>query len=190
MKKITIVLILLPLSFFAQEKETVKKNFRSIAGAGIAGGQTGVAPVFDVSGGITYGRYFTGIGIGFDSYQFDAFPVFADWRVGFGRKQLLFAYANPGYTIPESHKNEGEPFRVDRMQGGFFIDAGLGYRIPINFMNRISFSAGYRHKSITHETTYNSICGSVPCAEIPPTMYVNRYKYGVITTKLSWELGK
>ena len=113
----------MPLCIFGQEKKTVTKNFRSIVGAGIAGGQTGISPVFDLSGGITYSRYFTGIGIGFDSYQFDAFPIFADWRVGFGKKQLLFAYATPGYVIPEGHNNEGEPSRVDRMQGGFFLDA-------------------------------------------------------------------
>ena len=190
MKRVTLILILLPLGIFAQEKKAVKTNFRSIAGAGIAGGQTGIAAVFDLSGGISYSRYFTGIGIGFDTYQFDAFPIYADWRMDFGRKRLLFVYANPGYVIPERHKNEGEPFRVDRMQGGFFLDAGLGYRIPINFMNRISFSAGYRHKSLSHEVTYNTSCGGTPCVEIPPTIYVNRYKYGLITTKLSWELGK
>ena len=190
MKRITVILILLPLCIFGQEKKTVTKNFRSIVGAGIAGGQTGISPVFDLSGGITYSRYFTGIGIGFDSYQFDAFPIFADWRVGFGKKQLLFAYATSGYVIPERHNNEGEPFRVDHMQGGFFFDAGFGYRIPINLMHRISFSAGYRHKALSHQITYNYACGGTPCVEIPPTIYVNHYKYGLITTKLSWELGK
>ena len=190
MKRITVILILLPLGIFGQEKKTVVKNFRSIAGVGIAGGQTGIAPIFDLSGGIAYGRYFTGIGIGFDSYQFDAFPIFADWRMGFGRKQLLYAYATPGYVIPERHKNEGEPFRVDHMRGGFFFDAGFGYRIPINLMNRISFSAGYRHKSLSHQVTYNYACGGTPCVEVPPTIYVNHYKYGLITTKLSWELRK
>src|SRR5262245_26165303 len=109
MKRITVIFILLPLGIFAQQKKPVTKNFRSIAAAGIAGGQTGISPIFDLSGGITYGRYFTGIGIGFDSYQFDAFPIFADWRMGFGRKQLLFAYASPGYVIPEQHENDMAP---------------------------------------------------------------------------------
>ncbi len=181
---------MLPLSIVAQEKNSAKKNFRSIVSAGVAGGQTGIAPVFDVSGGISYGRHFTGIGVGFDSYQFDAFPLFADWRIGLGRKQSLFAYATPGYTIPERHKNEEEPFRVDRMQGGLFFDAGFGYRIPINHLHRISFSAGYRHKALSHEITYNNICGTVPCTETAPTIYVNHYKYGLITTRVSWELGK
>src|SRR5262245_59993792 len=109
MKSITLILVLLPLCVLAQEKKTGAKYFRSIASAGVAGGQTGIDPIFDLSGGITYSRYYTGIGIGFDSYQFDAFPIFADWRMGFGRKQLLFAYASPGYVIPEQHENDMAP---------------------------------------------------------------------------------
>jgi hypothetical protein len=51
---------------------------------------------FDLSGGIAYSRYFTGIGNWLLTVnQFDAFPIFADWRMGFGRKQLLFAYVTP-----------------------------------------------------------------------------------------------
>jgi len=190
MKTIAVVLLLLPVCIAAQEKKAAKKNWRSITSAGFVAGQSGVSPVFDLSGGITYSRYFTGVGCGFDSYQFDAFPVFADWRIGFGKRHLLFMYVSPGYVVPERHKNEGEPFRTDRMQGGFFMDAGIGYRIPLNFMHRLSFSAGYRHKSLSHEVRYNYGCSGSPCVEIPPTIYVNHYKYGLITTKLSWELGK
>ena len=190
MKRIALIILLFPVCIMAQEQNTVKKSLRSITSAGFAGGQTGVSPVFDLSAGLTYGRHYAGVGFGFDSYQFDAFPVFADWRMGIGRKRSLFVYAYPGYVIPERHKNEGEPFRVDRMKGGLFFDAGFGYRIPINLMNRISFSAGYRHKSLSHEITYHSPCGGTPCVEIPPNIYVNHYKYGLITTKLSWELGR
>ena len=190
MKRIAFILLLFPICILAQEQKMVKKNWRSIASAGFVGGQTGVSPVFDLSAGLTYGRHFAGIGFGFDSYQFDAFPLFADWRMGIGRKRLLFVYANPGYLIPERHKNDGKPFRVDRMQGGLFLDAGLGYRIPINNMHRLSFSVGYRHKSLSHEVSYYSACGGTPCVEIPPNIYVNHYKYGLITTRLSWEMGR
>src|SRR5688572_23487962 len=190
MKTIAVILLLLPLCISAQQKQSGKTNWRTITSAGFVAGQSGVAPVFDLSGGITYSRYFTGLGFGFDAYQFDAFPVFADWRMGIGRSRLLYLYATPGYVIPERHKNEGEPTRTDKMQGGFFMDAGFGYRIPINMMHRLSFSAGYRHKALSHEITYNYGCSGTPCVEIPPNIYVNHYKYGVITTKLSWELGR
>ena len=120
MKTIAVILLLLPLCISAQQSKSGKTNWRTITSAGFVAGHSGVAPVFDLSGGITYSRYFTGLGFGFDAYNFDAFPVFADWRMGIGRTRLLYVYATPGYVIPERHKNEGEPTRTDKMQGGFF----------------------------------------------------------------------
>jgi len=189
MRTIAIILLFLPVGMLAQNKKTGKTGWRSITGAGFVAGESGVKPVFQLSGGIKYNRYFTGIGLGYDSYQFDAFSLFADWRMSFGKKQLLFAYATPGYAIPEKYKSHGEDFRKDRMKGGFYMDAGFGYRIPISILHRLSFSAGYIRKSVSHKIKYIYPCGT-PCVEIPPTIYVNRFKYGLITTRLSWELGK
>ena len=70
------------------------------------------------------------------------------------------------------------------------MDAGIGYRIPLGLLNRLSFSAGYVRKSVSHEKVYSYPCGIVPCSETPPDKYVYRYNYGLITTKLSWELGR
>ena len=89
MKTIAVILLLLPVCISAQQKKSGKKNWRSITSAGFVAGQSGVAPVFDLSGGITYSRYFTGLGFGFDAYQFDAFPVFADWRMGHWQKTVV-----------------------------------------------------------------------------------------------------
>jgi hypothetical protein len=192
MKRWGIVLLFLPIGLIAQPKKTVKPGWRSIATAGFAAGESGANPVFQLSGGITYSRFFNGIGIGYDLYELNSFPVFADWRMSFGKQQLVFVYAMPGYNIPGKFTKEVSDFRTvnERQKGGFYIDAGIGYRIPLGILSRLSFSAGYIRKSVSHEKIYSYPCGIRPCSNTAPEKYVYRYNYGLITTKLSWEFGK
>ena len=194
MKRWGIVLLFLPIGLIAQEKKTSKPGWRSIATAGFTAGESGASPVFQLSGGITYCRFFNGIGMGYSSYGFNSFPVFADWRMNFGKQQLVFVYAMPGYNIPGKFTREVNFFggtTDEKLKGGLYMDAGIGYRIPLGIVNRLSFSAGYTRKSVSHEKIYTYPCGIVPCSETAtPEKYVYRYNYGLITTKLSWELGK
>ncbi len=192
MKRACIVLLFLPGALLAQTKSTVKPGWRSIATAGFSAGESGASPVFQLSGGITYNRFFNGIGIGYDLYEFNSFPLFADWRMSFGKQQLVFVYAMPGYNIPGKFTKEVSDFRTvnERQTGGFFMDAGIGYRIPLGIKNHLSFSAGYVRKSAGHRKAYTNPCGIVPCTNSSPEKYFYRYNYGLITTKLSWELGR
>ena len=193
MKRIVIVLLFLPIGLIAQNKKIVRPGWRSIATTGFTAGESGVSPVFQLSGGLTYGRFFNGLGTGYDLYEFNSFPIFADWRMSFGKQQLVFVYAMPGYNIPCKITKEVSDFRTvtEKQTGGFYMDAGIGYRIPLGILNRLSFSAGYVRKSVSHKKAYSNPCGMVPCTEEPaPDKYVYRYNYGLITTKLSWEFGK
>lgn len=193
MKRVGIVLLFLPIGLLAQSKRTVKPGWRSIATAGFTAGESGANPVFQLSGGITYSRFFNGIGIGYDLYESNSFPLFADWRMGLGKQKLVFVYAMPGYNIPGKFTKEVSGFRTvkERQIGGFYMDAGIGYRIPLGLLHRLSFSAGYVRKSFSHKKIYSYPCGIMPCIDPPaPDKYVYRYNYGLITTKLSWELGK
>jgi hypothetical protein len=192
MKRALIILLFLPGALLAQTKTTVKPGWRSIATAGFSAGESGASPVFQLSAGITYSRFFNGIGFGYSSYEFNSFPVFADWRMNFGKQQLVFVYAMPGYNIPGKFTREVNFFGTidERLSGGFYIDAGIGYRVPLGLLNSLSFSAGYIRKSVSHEKVYAYPCSIMPCSETPPDKYVYRYNYGLVTTKLSWELGR
>jgi hypothetical protein len=194
MKILGIVLLFLPIGLMAQDKKTGKTGWRTIATAGFSVGESNASPVFQLSRGITYGRFFNGIGIGYDLYEFNSFPLFADWRMSFGTKQLVFVYAMPGYNIPGKFTKEVSDFRneTEKRMGGFYMDAGIGYRVPVGILSRLSFSAGYARKSFSHTKIYASPCGMIPCPnQAPqPDKYVYRYNYGLVTTKLSWELAR
>lgn len=192
MKKCVIVLLFLPVGLTAQNKRTVKPGWRSIATAGATVGESGAKPVYQLSGGITYGRFFNGIGMGYDLYEVNSFPVFADWRMSLGKQQLVFVYAMPGYNIPGKFKKVVSDFTsfTERRTGGLYLDAGLGCRFPLDTWNRLSISAGYARKSFAIKKTYPNPCGSFPCPNSVPETFFKRYGYGLLTTKLSWELGR
>jgi hypothetical protein len=158
-----------------------------MASVGMIGGESSVKPLFQLNGGITYGRYYSGIGIGFDPYRFNSVPVFADWRVNFGKSRMIFVYGNGGYNFPAGDPvNENEFFKTsDKMKGGLYIDAGMGYSVALGGWHKISFSAGYSQKNISRVKGYLYPCGPSPCNE-----EVVRYSYslGRIVTKLSWEM--
>lgn len=193
MRRFVMILLLLPMMIAAQEKKNIKPGWKTITAAGFAAGQSGTGAVFQISSGVTFNRYYAGIGAGYDRYEFDSWPVFADMRASFGNRKLLFVYVLPGYTIPGKFTREMDfEWRKvnERMEGGFYMDMGFGYRIPMGSMNRLSFSAGYIRKSLVHRKMYSYPCGTQPCTEAEPDRYVTRYDFGLITTKLSWELGR
>lgn len=161
-----------------------------ITTVGFAAGESTAKPLFQLSGGVSIDRWFAGAGFGMDDYYFNSFPLFADWRMGFGKKRLLFVYADGGYTFPGKYggNNDFNFFKTtDRLLGGFYMDTGFGYRIRLNSLHRILLSAGYSQKNLTKKIGYTFPCGIEPCLE-----QVDKYHYqlGRIVTKLSWEFGK
>jgi hypothetical protein len=187
MKYLVIACLLVPLGVLSQSKKTPATGWRMITSTGLIAGETDSRPVFQLSGGVVRNRHFAGVGIGYETYRFNSFPVFADWRMDFGKKRIGFLYCNAGYNIPGHHKEETEWSKSsDRVKGGFFMDAGIGYRIRLGTFNRLAFSAGYTRKDIRHIKTYVYPCITGDCPD-----NINEYKYslGRMVAKMSWELG-
>lgn len=194
---IVIILLLSAIPLSAQNKKDVKPGWRTITAAGLSAGKSETGAIFQLSGGITYGRWFNGIGIGYDNYYFNSFPLFADLRMSTGKRRLIFVYINPGYTIPGEFKmdvdfSNGLGTITNKLEGGFYMDAGMGCRIPLGAMHRLSLSGGYISKSMVHKKTFISPpCGMEPCPnEDTPDISVYRYRFGLLTAKLSWEWGR
>ncbi|MDP4265227.1 MAG: hypothetical protein Q8941_22055 [Bacteroidota bacterium] len=185
-----IIAVLLPVVSFSQGNSS-RSSLNTIVSVGMASGQSTAKPLFQWTGGMSYGRYFSGVGIGYDQYQFNSIPVFADWRMGIGQNKLAFVYADGGYNFPGSYKSDPEYLKTsDRLKGGFYMDAGIGYRIPLSRLHRLVFSAGYSRKNNAQEKIFTYPCGVDPCIDTPQDVYTYHYNFSRIITKLSWELGK
>jgi hypothetical protein len=189
MKQIIFAVLFLPLGLFAQNKKTTVSGWRMITSTGLVAGESTTKPLFQLSGGIVIDRHFAGIGFGYETYRFNSIPVFANWQMDFGKKRTGFLYANGGYNFPGHNKEEAEfSKKSDRLKGGFYMDAGLGYRIRLGMFNRLLFSAGYSRKDVRNIKIYSFPCYTANCSD---NININEFKYslGRMVAKMSWELG-
>lgn len=194
MKKISLFILLLPVLAVAQvKKEQRKPAFTTITNAGFVAGESGVKLIGQLSAGVSFNRYFTGIGVGFDPYRFNSMPLFLDTRVSFNRTKTAFLYFNPGYNFSVLNKNKKEPFKIgEDVKGGLYMETGIGYRVKLNNKNRLSLVGGYSYKRITQYKKYGyPICGIAGCTTGDWfESYKYPYKFGRIIFKMSWEMGK
>lgn len=192
MKKLFFLLLFAPAFAHAQvqHKKTNKWGWRTNASTGIIAGAKGTEALFQLSGGITYDRYFFGVGAGLDRYELRSIPLFADLRIDFLKTRAAFVYLNVGYTLPGDYDNSEEFYKTsDDMNGGLYFDSGLGYRIPLGGTHNLLFSAGYSQKRMSHEKVFTYPCGTEPCYNSPMNTYVYDYKFGRVIVKLAWEWG-
>ena len=186
MRILIIILLLLPMCMTAQTSKS-KPGWRIISSVGLLAGQSDTKPAFQLSGGLVMKRHFFGAGIGYEAYRFNTLPVFADWRMDFGRKRAGFLYGNAGYNFPADPKKTEEFMPVTQsFRGGLFMDAGIGYKLRIGSMNRLGLSAGYSRKDIRHIKKFPVTSFEGNC---PENRTVLNYRLGRIIAKLSWELG-
>jgi hypothetical protein len=190
MKRGLVIVMLLPFLSFGQSKDNGKAGFHSILGAGAMAGETKTKAFFQYSGGVQFDRYFAGIGVGYDAYRFNTIPVFADWRMNFGPRRVLFIYANIGASFAANYqKEEKTEFTREYMTPGLYTDGGFGYRLPLGRTQRIFLSVGHSFKRITDVHEFSNPCGFTPCNE-PVTTNAYRYNYNRIVIKTGWEFGK
>ena len=190
MKCLTIIFLLLGCSVYSQ-KPSCSCSFQSILSAGLAAGSSAAKPILQGSAGSRFNKYFVGIGAGIDAYRFNTIPLFADLRRDFGKKNTLFIYSQGGYSIPYNNESARDwfsmPRSLDKFRGGFYMDAGVGYRMYIKGSHRILISTGYSYKRVNNIVGYSHPCITGPC---PDEVYEYQYSLGRIVMKVGWEFNK
>jgi hypothetical protein len=186
-KRMMLCLICLPALLKAQQTVKEKRAFQLTVATGIAAGESGVKQLAQLAGGFKYeSQFYTGIGVGYDGYRYNSFPVFADWQMRFGKTQAAYIYAQAGYNIPGSYKKEAAfGKQADQMRGGLYADGGIGYRITMRKAGALFFSGGYSQKNMTRKEVYMYPCWNGPCDQ-DPMIYKYRYTLGRIMIKAGW----
>lgn len=191
MRKWWVIVLLLPFASLSQEKETKKDiprlNLHVIVSGGVAAGEKSTKAVAQLSGGLMFGPFFTGAGVGVDFYHFKTIPVFADLRYSFGPKKALFVYANGGYNFVAGRNLEPVFARTkDILKGGLYLDGGFGIQAIASPKDRVGVSFGFSSKSNVH------IIGFSPCTGGCPNevVYTDRFTFYRIVSKLSWNFGR
>jgi hypothetical protein len=186
-RKWFIIAVLFPAFSYSQESSS-RSSLHAIASLGVVAGESTAKPLFQLTSGFYYKKWFAGIGAGLDYYNLKSIPVFADYKICFGKKESYFLYANGGYNFPFGNKTNDQGFikPIERYYGGLYVDAGLGCRIRLSSHHRLLFSAGYSRKDIFRNVEY-TFQGTNPPTE---QKYNYHYMFGRIAAKLGWEFGK
>lgn len=189
MNRVLIILLLLPVACLSQTNDRNKIYPHAILSGGITGGEKQAAPVAQLSAGISYGPWFSGLGVGLDNYRINSIPVFADWRFSFGPKRMLNVYVNGGYhflkpTAEQFTENIWWGTKQD-LKSGFFGEAGLGFQLQAGRYHRIGSNVGYRHKRMTQMQVFESLCQT--CQEYTVKEI---YGFSTIVFRLTWEIGR
>jgi len=131
-----------------------KITLHSITQAGVIKGQQDhLALSLQLINGLSFKKWFTGIGVGVDDYQYRSIPLFLDVRrnLQWGRTGF-FVYADGGISFPWAVKKE-EQASIYVFKRGLYSDIGIGHTFKINRTNAIILSGGYSIKKLIKERT-------------------------------------
>ncbi|MGG9961117.1 hypothetical protein [Ferruginibacter sp. SUN106] len=149
---VIVALVLFSVNVLAQKKNTIV--FNSYNAIGFVAGKSPVALVAQTENGIKIKSWFIGAGIGIDNYYKKTIPLFGAVKKEFVLKSnSLFLYANIGGNIIAADKEIKKTFSTISTTGGFYLDAGVGYKIKITKGSSIFFTLGNSLKNMKETET-------------------------------------
>lgn len=169
------------ISFFAYSQKQ-RIHFNSINSGGIIIGKTASYGLFQTVNGITYKKWFGGLGAGYDYHYYTSIPAFVDVRRFLDRKGNIFIYSDLGYNFPGKEKpgNEITSYTSYYFSRGLYSDLGFGYKITISKSNHFILTGGYSNKKLSYKTEAVSCPFVGPCYE---NIYHYNYSFGRIIFK-------
>jgi hypothetical protein len=164
----------LVMMFCPSSSAQQKIKFSSINTGGIIIGQTKVNGLFQSVNGLTYQKWFAGVGAGADYYYHKSIPIFIDARRYLGKSDAVFLYADLGYNRPWDNKPGDEVFSYGsyHFTGGVYTDVGAGYAFKLIPNFSLIVSGGFSYKNIRSRVGVLYPCLVPPCNE-----EMNSYNY-------------
>lgn len=165
---------------FSVSAQNAKYKFHSLNSGGIVVGESNVNSIFQTVNGIEFLKWFSGIGVGVDNYNYKTLPLFFDARRSFGKKNKGFFYADLGYNLPLKNTPGKEVgyYNTYNFKGGLYTDIGIGYKTKFIKRSSLLFSLGHSYKQLQTQI------GITPaCLECQPDLHKYDFGYGRIILK-------
>lgn len=157
-----------------------KFKFHSNNLIGIVGGESKVNLIFQTINGIEFSKWYCGIGVGVDYYNYKTLPLFFNTRRFFDKKNKGFIYSDLGYNFPLKNK-PGKAigyYNTYNFKGGLYTDFGIGYKTKFIKKSSLLFSLGHSYKQLQTQI------GIMPaCLGCQPYLYNYTLGYGRIILK-------
>lgn len=127
--------------------------------------------------GIKYRGWFAGAGAGIDDYFQQSIPVFLDLRKDIlAKENTPFVYLDGGANIV--NKGTENEWQKTKMDGGYFFEGGVGYKVDIGKNLALNFAGGYTFKSY-EERFYNKKRLPTPPYSTDEWVLANENKYSL-----------
>ncbi len=172
----------------AQNKKTGYK-FHSINSVTLINGSNVTSAALQSVNGFKKGPLFAGLGLGLDYYLYRTIPVFADLRYEFGKnKNKFFAYTDAGVNASWVRENNYNGILIpeiymiiNQYHDGFYMDAGMGYKVKIKKQNSLVLAIGHSQKTLKQISSYFDGMSNSRVID------VYHYKLNRIVLKAGWE---
>ena len=126
-----------------------------------------IAPSFTMTNGYMFNEHWaTGVGVGFEIFDHNLFPVFADIRYTLWDNKISPFFAlKTGYSFSSFKKKhyddtiylDYEPYSVHnadiRNYGGFMLNPEMGIKVPLGENADLMFTVAYRYQKTKTEIT-------------------------------------
>lgn len=119
-------------------------------------GQNGFLPIPSLStvNGWQFNKHlYTGLGVGYEYYEWSVLPVFADVKYMLDMEGLApFGSIKMGYAFPLTKPYENyNGYGINEYNGGFQINPEIGFSIPLSSRSSFVFSLGYHFQQLSYK---------------------------------------
>lgn len=151
-----------------------KPKFNSINSGGLILSRNGSYGLIQSVNGLSFQKWFGGLGGGYDFYYYSSIPLFIDARRYLDGKNKSFVYADLGYNFPGKFKPRSEVsfYTTYKFSGGLYSDVGIGYEFLLAGNTSLVISGGFSYKNLSNRVGIVNPCLTPPCPES-----VNDYTY-------------
>ena len=187
MKKITIILLLLISVLYSNAQKKIK--FATQNYVGFLAGSSDNALQLQTINGISFNKWFTGIGTGIDWYYQRSVPVFISAERGFkvNQKKHIYFSAAGGANFPWKNSNyvyDWNWYQTSKMEPGFYWNTGIGYKINIGKQDdAVLLHLGFTNKFYKEKITSTYPCLMAPCPENTESF---NYNLRAVSVKLGY----
>ena len=168
-----LLLLFLLLFFVCLKTKAQDKNikFRSINSAGLLLGEGTPRLILQTINGIAYNKFYSGIGIGVDYYNYKSYPLFFDQRIYFGYNGKAFGYGDLGYNFSSNPPGKYNVYYGGSLyKGGIYSDLGFGYRTRFIKHSFLIFEIGLSYKQLQRQFAIGPDCNGCQ-----PDLYYEKF---------------
>jgi hypothetical protein len=186
--KLLLVMTVTSVSLTAQDSTSKtsdwKTHFHSFNTFQLLNGSTTTSIAINTVNGLQYGKFFGGIGTGFDYYYHTTIPLFMEARFDLAtRKGKLQLFGNAGLSIPFTAQNKNQEYKSGSYKTGGLYGGGVDYLVPVK-QEAVILGVAFSNKQVIQlvdNNVWNPILNNVENIPIE-----DKYSFNRISIRIGW----